>query len=62
MIGYITLGTNDLSRATAYYDTLFETIGAKRLWTIDRGVAWGKEKGPRETLNKSPGVALQVKS
>jgi len=27
MIGYITLGTNDLTRAVAYYDSLFESIG-----------------------------------
>lgn len=30
MIGYVTLGTNDLARATAYYDALFKTIGAGR--------------------------------
>lgn len=41
MIGYVTLGTNDLPRATAFYDTLFGTLGAKRLWESERGVAWG---------------------
>jgi catechol 2,3-dioxygenase-like lactoylglutathione lyase family enzyme len=41
MIGYVTLGTNDLPRATAFYDTLFATLGAKRLWESERGVAWG---------------------
>jgi catechol 2,3-dioxygenase-like lactoylglutathione lyase family enzyme len=41
MIGYVTLGTNDLPRATAFYDTLLGEIGAKRLWEFDRGVAWG---------------------
>jgi catechol 2,3-dioxygenase-like lactoylglutathione lyase family enzyme len=46
MIGYITLGTNDLERACGFYDALFADIGAKRLWSVDRGVAWGKEKGP----------------
>ena len=30
MIGYVTLGTNDLERAAAFYDTLLATIGAKR--------------------------------
>jgi predicted lactoylglutathione lyase len=41
MIGYVTLGTNDLPRAAAFYDALFAEMGAKRLWDIDRGIAWG---------------------
>ncbi len=31
MIGYVTLGTDDLDRARSYYDELLGTIGAKRL-------------------------------
>ena len=41
MIGYVTLGTNDLARASAFYDSLLGELGAKRLWEIDRGIAWG---------------------
>jgi catechol 2,3-dioxygenase-like lactoylglutathione lyase family enzyme len=41
MIGYVTLGTNDLPRAAAFYDTLLAEIGAKRLWETQRGIAWG---------------------
>ena len=41
MIGYVTLGTNDLARATAFYDQLFAAMGAKRVWEDERGVAWG---------------------
>ena len=41
MIGYVTLGTNDLPRATAFYDALLAEIGAKRLWESARGIAWG---------------------
>lgn len=41
MIGYVTLGTNDLPRAAAYYDALLAEIGAKRVWSTDRGIAWG---------------------
>lgn len=41
MIGYVTLGTNDLPRAVAFYDALLGELGAKRLWESDRGVAWG---------------------
>ena len=31
MIGYVTLGTDDLARARAFYDALLGTIGATRL-------------------------------
>jgi catechol 2,3-dioxygenase-like lactoylglutathione lyase family enzyme len=31
MIGYVTLGTNDIERARAYYDALLAELGAKRL-------------------------------
>jgi catechol 2,3-dioxygenase-like lactoylglutathione lyase family enzyme len=35
MIGYVTVGTNDLERARVYYDALFGTIGGKRLLQLD---------------------------
>lgn len=41
MIGYVLLGTNDLPRATAFYDKLFALLGAKRIWENERLVAWG---------------------
>ena len=31
MIGYATVGTNDLDRARGFYDALFASIGAKRI-------------------------------
>lgn len=41
MIGYTTLGTNDLPRAAAFYDELFAVIGIKRMMEFERGYAWG---------------------
>lgn len=42
MIGYAMVGTNDIGRATAFYDALFATIGAKRLMEFPSGgVAYG---------------------
>jgi catechol 2,3-dioxygenase-like lactoylglutathione lyase family enzyme len=42
MIGYVTLGTNDLPRAKAFYDALLGEIGIQRLMEFgDRGYAWG---------------------
>jgi catechol 2,3-dioxygenase-like lactoylglutathione lyase family enzyme len=40
MIGYVTLGTNNLKRAAAFYDALLSEIGAKRMMESDRFVAW----------------------
>ena len=41
MIGYVTLGTNDIDRAADFYDALFAEIGAKRLMELGRLVGWG---------------------
>ena len=41
MIGYTTLGTNDLPRAAAFYDALFAELGAKRIFEFERGISWG---------------------
>ena len=41
MIGYVTLGTNDLERAAKFYDALLAELGAKRIMEYDRGIAWG---------------------
>lgn len=41
MIGYITLGTNDLARACEFYDALLEKLGAKRIFETNRLFAWG---------------------
>jgi len=41
MIGYVTLGTDDIPRAAAFYDQLLELVGAKRFMESDRFVAWG---------------------
>jgi len=42
MIGYITIGTQDLDRAGAFYDALFSEIGARRLMTDERMLGWGR--------------------
>ena len=40
MIGYVTLGTNDLQRAAAFYDALLGEIGAKRMMEGEGFIAW----------------------
>ena len=51
MIGYVTLGTNDLERASAFYDDLFAIIGAGRFMEEDTFVAWAVSP-------KAPGISV----
>ena len=47
MIGYVTLGTNDMNRACDFYDALFAELGAKRTMQGPRFVAWStSEQAP----------------
>ena len=45
MIGYVTLGSNDIPRAAAFYDELLSVIGAKRMMESDSFVAWSAGEG-----------------
>ena len=54
MIGYVTLGTNNLEQASAYYDQLMATIGAKRFMEEEGYfIAWA-------TTPEQPSIAVTV--
>ena len=40
MIGYVTLGSNDIPRAAAFYDALLGTLGAKRIMDFGDFIVW----------------------
>jgi len=40
MIGYVTLGTNDIARAARFYDALLAELGGKRAMEMDTFIAW----------------------
>ena len=40
MIGYVTLGTNDLQRGARFYDALLAEVGAKRFMEYETFIAW----------------------
>jgi hypothetical protein len=42
MIGYVTLGTNDLARAAKFYDALAKELGIGRFMENERMIAWGR--------------------
>lgn len=43
MIGYVTIGTNDLPRAMKFYDDLLAPLGITRIMDFGRGYAWGSD-------------------
>jgi len=51
MIGYVTLGTNDLPRAAVFYDALLAELGAGRFMEEDTFIAW-------TTSPDTPGIAV----
>ncbi len=45
MLGYVTLGTNDLPKAAAFYDRICGALGVGRMMEFDTFIAWGKPGG-----------------
>jgi predicted lactoylglutathione lyase len=41
MIGYVTLGTNNLARAAQFYDAIAKEMGSGRMMESDSFIAWG---------------------
>lgn len=74
MIGYVTIGTNDLPRAASFYDALLGELGAKRMMETEQFVAWSVKPdqpglGVTKPFDKKPAtvgngvmVALMVDS
>ena len=51
MIGYVTIGTNDLARAGKFYDALLAQMGGKRRMENERFISWSAGEN-------SPGLGL----
>ena len=45
MIGYVTLGTNDLKRAAVFYDAIAKEMGVGRMMDYETFIAWGEPGG-----------------
>ena len=45
MLGYVTIGTADMAKATAFYDALLAEVGAKQLFGQDRIKFYGTGPG-----------------
>ena len=74
MIGYVTLGTNDIENAAKFYDALLAEIGARRFMEFDGFIAWSVSPerpalaitkpfdGNRATVGNGVMIALKVDS
>lgn len=40
MVGYVTVGTNDMERSARFYDALLGELGGKRMMDTERFIAW----------------------
>ena len=45
MIGYVTLGSNDIPKAAKFYDELLALIGAGRFYEGENFIAWATDPG-----------------
>jgi hypothetical protein len=53
MIGYVTLGTNDLQKGAKFYDAIAAEMGVGRMMDFESFIAWG-------TMGGAPGVGLAM--
>ena len=72
MIGYVTLGTNDLKANAPFYDAIAKEMGFGRMMEFDTFIAWGNWNvagvaltqpfdGKEATVGNGVMVALQAK-
>lgn len=53
MIGYVTLGTNDIERGAKFYDALLAEIGASRFMEMETFIAWAvSPQAPALSISK----------
>ena len=45
MIGYVTVGTNDMARGAKFYDALAAELGVPRMMESEQFIAWGTPGG-----------------
>jgi len=70
MLGYATIGTNDLDSAGKFYDAVLNVLGAIRVLELERGIFYGKDAmqlgvmipfdGKQATTGNGSMIALQA--
>jgi catechol 2,3-dioxygenase-like lactoylglutathione lyase family enzyme len=51
-IAYLTIGTNDLDRALAFYDEIVGIVGGKRMFPAGKGFMYSLGQGPMIMVTK----------
>ena len=51
MIGYVTLGTNDMAKSAAFYDALLGELGARRIMDTEKFILWSASRN-------TPGISI----
>ena len=63
MLGYVTLGTNDLARAAKFYDALTAELGVGRMMENEAvhrlGRAWRRGHRPDQAVRRQAGDGRQ---
>lgn len=54
MIGYITIGSNDLSVSTPFFDQLFSRLNGKRIYSLDTMVGYSFGDGSTMIIVTKP--------
>lgn len=54
MIGYVTIGTNDLARHAKFYDAIAKELGGKRTMEAERYIGWGRDENSPSVLLIKP--------
>ena len=62
MIGYVTLGTNDLERAAKFYDALLAEFGGRRIMEYDRGSARPTKHRPDRAARDSTPATSAIRT
>lgn len=74
MIGYITLGSNDIKTSSEFYDEIFKVLGASRVYDHNTYCAWARDSesiifsitnpadGKRATVGNGTMIALEAES
>ncbi len=68
MFSHVTIGTNDMPRAIAFYDKVLGALGYSALFKFDNAVAYGADmKGPKTFIlfpfdggNAAPGNGMHI--
>ncbi len=59
MIGYVTVGTNDLARAARFYDAIAAEMGVGRMMEFDNFIAWGTPAALPASRRPSRSMAMR---